>query len=178
MQDKYESVDFFGTPLTQFSPESELLSELNYKDCKMELEESCIQNPFSFGFKSGSSKKIPHVDEKMLLFSIDDTEKELNQVKVSYQVNDDLQFSPSGSNSPSFEILPLWLEKEFATVKGKSQDDIDSDLKETQTRKSDGLSQETTQSPQLTECDKEHVEEQSTSCVGSNDNSLPLDVVK
>lgn len=172
MQDKYESVDFFATPLTQFSPVSESQAEENYKNYEMDLEEPRVQNLLGFEFRTDSSKKIPLVDENMLLFSIDESEKELNQVHVNYEATEDFQFSPSGSNSPSFEILPLWLEKEFATVKGKCQDEIYSESKETHGKKCEEFSQETTQNPQLTDLDGEKADEQSTNCDAHNDESL------
>ena len=171
MQDKYESVDFFGTPLTQFSPKSESFSEENFNDYEMDLEEPRNPNLLCFGPSLESSKKISHVEENML-FSIDDSEKELNEVRINYEANDDFQFNSLGSNSPNYEIVPLWLEKEFATLKGKCSDDSYSESKETHGRKCEELSQEATQNPQLPGCDQEKAEEQSTSCDAYNEESL------
>lgn len=115
-QFEYESIDFSESPITLLSlNESQKLNSNSHK--RRKVTEGCLElDQFYLEHQreeSGNCEGMLQKKETLPSY-------ELDEVKIQFDNNQGLEECLNDLYSPSFEVLPLWLEKELSSVKTHS----------------------------------------------------------
>lgn len=112
-QFEYESVDFSESPITLLSlNDSQKLNSHSHK--RRKVTEGCLElDQFYLEHQkemSGNCKEVLQKIENLKSY-------ELEEVKIQFDSSQAMDECLNDLYSPSFEVLPLWLEKELSSVK-------------------------------------------------------------